>query len=1617
MMDAITPPRPSLEPSIDAVKALFASPPTLRGVALSILQARFFTHWDPQRNASHLVVGEPQWSGEGGKRAFAGYQYDALIDLVLKHFTAGVAPVFSTEHVLEIHGDVPGRWYRYFVDAPATQAMIREWGTFLLEFFRQALVDYWNEEDKQGASRFQRLCAVLVRIVIVGSEHYRDFLTVDLEKPEVQFALHGIRAVSKDLWGGRYPEALPLLVARRKVRGVEQLPLVFSLPWGLFRADSTDLGSLVPLLMSARVNGRDIEYREHLLWQQDDPPEQIEQAVASLGEALLDNQLQEISLIGRDLEWTVEDYQRRLDAITRPDTWFFAPQPKQTHQVLELSQELATLSDALPHWLLAARAEDITAYRALLEKLAEVQRRSGGKTFLDGIGDLPGFAAKALRKKMHEDHPQVLGIADPDDIHLAFEKTTAVAMPRVGGAAGAQGSVGTVRMSLTEFALENLGGFRHTKMRINIRRCALEAPVPAWLTPDYVRSLVTFVDVGRTYLERLKSTLIDDVGEAQRREPLFSAQLRVQLPMAALELKIRGEAGFDESGYRYVEAVMQSEAARQWVDGQPIVLRPLAFKSAADRPADIVASMFTIGPKDTRHGPVILYRPLLAKAGPQESTFQALQAAPDKGFCPRDNDARPTPAVETLRQYPSFDALFEAIKHPGPLQDGVLTWMSDQARRTYDHGGFVEPHLVRSFEDDFAALLPVAQTTLCDEEVQGDYLQHLFTSTARTLIALADRQSVSNAELRWASLKEGAWLLFNVVLMFIRGPAAVAGWIFAVVASVESDLRRLQEKDPAAKANAWADLLINMAFILGHRLNHLEVPVEIQRKIPTYEGYRAQAQATISAGPDRPIPMNLENPVAPGERSSRRNIVDWAMKRYPLSSPDWESLGDVIASGEHQGLIRLKESRQLAVRIGGWVFAVVADAEAGVRVVSPDGLEKGFYLKDVGEGRWLPDLKLRLRGGSGRAGRETVKQLQAKNVAAAKALSERHLAVEADGKLASRRASLARLDLKRKEEGDYPKVVLSEARQRFIQEARKAFDLTGQSITLREEEARLRPVAKWKEAVCAFLGVQLGGCRELVDVLSRVREEMRPSAEEIALGQATNPGPGSALYERSLAYHLRKVRTNDEILDWHKLEKQIDERLGEFPGLGTKVRDKVNADTKGAPTALDTYSSQLHTLRWLSLHEMERGEQIYPSLRGKTQEAAMASRSRANLEVDTRISARRRRRVLNTCIENYESSVQIIEFWRQLHPEGSAMVYTDRLLGLIRHLREEAMEALSELLDEQASDIAAQEELERVPGLIHTRGSRGGFYLGKVRPASPGQTREIVEISGGDEVLLFQESDEGTWEAIQAPEPAPSTVAQPPVGIKRLLGEVDKQIQAANRELLDARAQLAKALDKAKRLKQPIRDPVFLQDVLEGEAKQLEQLANQLKGRLASVDAAVDRVNGQTQLSKLHTLVQELLNEGVLLRVEATKASMPDMARVDFLQRQGAIEIRKNGPRSLLKSRDYLQEYLILDKATIGKKGALLWVAHFHYESLTTVDDSFELGAAHLKTREERFLGSKAQARAQGERFDRIRRGQPGRAQAAVDIWRSAITLPMARQFFFNAPDVEAALVELLKKL
>ncbi|MFP3656578.1 hypothetical protein, partial [Burkholderia sp. SIMBA_052] len=58
-----------------------------------------------------------------------------------------------------------------------------------------------------------------------------------------------------------------------------------------------------------------------------------------------------------------------------------------------------------------------------------------------------------------------------------------------------------------------------------------------WMTPMYVKKLIKQVNIGLRYPQWINQCLDSDPEESQRREKLFADELRVQLPLQALECK------------------------------------------------------------------------------------------------------------------------------------------------------------------------------------------------------------------------------------------------------------------------------------------------------------------------------------------------------------------------------------------------------------------------------------------------------------------------------------------------------------------------------------------------------------------------------------------------------------------------------------------------------------------------------------------------------------------------------------------------------------------------------------------------------------------------------------------------------------------------------------------------------------------------------------------------------------------------------------------------------------------------------------------------------------------------------------------------------------------------
>ena len=104
---------------------------------------------------------------------------------------------------------------------------------------------------------------------------------------------------------------------------------------------------------------------------------------------------------------------------------------------------------------------------------------------------------------------------------------------------------------------------------------------------------------------------------------------------------------------------------------------------------------------------------------------------------------------------------------------------------------------------------------LSSTELSGDVFPTLFKTHAQTMAELADRQSLSNAQRRWALLRDSGWALFNIASNFLSGPAGAAVWVWQSISEIEQVLDAHNRGDAHAQWSAIADMLLNLGMLLA----------------------------------------------------------------------------------------------------------------------------------------------------------------------------------------------------------------------------------------------------------------------------------------------------------------------------------------------------------------------------------------------------------------------------------------------------------------------------------------------------------------------------------------------------------------------------------------------------------------------------------------------------------------------------------------------------------------------------------------------------------------------------------------------------------------------------------
>ena len=420
----------------------------------------------------------------------------------------------------------------------------------------------------------------------------------------------------------------------------------------------------------------------------------------------------------------------------------------------------------LPGWLSAASPDDQRQYAHLLQRYKRAGQANQG--YLHDIPEITEFSRAALTIRLDTDFPGQ-GL-EPDAIDVVID--TYLGAPAGVGETPSflPATTARTRQTLTQFALN---GF----YRLNAGAISLHArdgrALPVSLDAAYIRQLTRQLDIGGHYQALLQTKLAPGNDGVIVRQQQFAEHLRLQVLEQALREKLADPG--KEVAHRYLRHVMDMPdgSAREPLDGAAIIIRPFELIAEEGDEPDRVAGLYLIGPATPEAGPQILWANYS-----EHFTFQVY-----------DNDAD----------------LLDDVQTSTALQDLLLSRLPAFTRKTYAHGGFVEPHLARYISSPIPGLLlKAAPPTLANRPIAGNLFNELYKDNYHLLLEMAEAQSKSTAETNWESFKYLFTLIAQTALMFL--PARLS---MPVV--VWQSMGALREGVAAARRGTWGEAVGDFA--------------------------------------------------------------------------------------------------------------------------------------------------------------------------------------------------------------------------------------------------------------------------------------------------------------------------------------------------------------------------------------------------------------------------------------------------------------------------------------------------------------------------------------------------------------------------------------------------------------------------------------------------------------------------------------------------------------------------------------------------------------------------------------------------------------------------------------
>ena len=1464
----------------------FAWRPAFREVALQIIeqqwQQRRIAGPDPARLRLYRWVDNH------------GYRADSLADVLIERFCrpddlrlVSGQDFLSLQHGAEFPQAV-------VTDVQAVATLLNECGPLLLEEYKRRIVDYWVHGRGGRPSPWNWLASYLQEQCrsVVGLE--RGGGTLDSLEAATAFMLAlrpeasqraefenlknlHVWLLSLDVNPRQWLDAdlaSAVLVERVIPEQKRTLVMLYTLSGRWYRFESRQ--ALARMLVYGGERRGAVPFNLHLYTT-------TESVFLSQVRLLLEQQLTLIDtiadLIDEADEDPVDDLARRLDEATS------------LLQICEHSQHESWLLyfGLLPAWLKEASVEDRRAYGEALLELAFLQRRTGGPSFLYGVPPILEYARDQVRAAILLDHPQATDL-DVEAVEVVNLQVIASGVA-IGGDFVATGERETVRFSLPQFALENLAVLRAGTVTVGMHD---GSAAPAWLTLDYAKALVTRLDLGKAYPDLLRRALFDDPSAFVRREALFIDQVRLQLPLLALEKKLRGQDGLTAAGVRLVNGVFRP------VPGAPDVarLRPLAFIRQEGATADIALNAYLIERFDIHSGPSVLYRPLHR---------------------------------QPLREFATREAFFHALTREPALQEDVLARLDDGARPIYAKGGFAQPHTVRyAAGAEFAPFEIPEPAHIGEQALSGKVLEHLYRSCARELLHRAEVQSVSNSENRWIEYQELGWLMFNALLPLLNGSVALSTWMLQVFADLQNDLRQRQPPESQLAVHLFNFSLLLLTLPNAHSM--LELPSgmpEGDTGVPVFPQLVREPVSSPSGAALSQLDFSWATAAQRLSKAQRESLPHFQAHLTP------DQLGAAVSEGPWAGLFSYDQ--RWWARIQDQVYEVQVGEE--VRVVDASG-QPGPWLYRDAAGAWRIDAGVRLRGGMPLRGRiEQMRAAKRQRIAELKSrqvefLSERlalSLAIERDlDDIGGRKPPPAPL-LSRY--GDHLR-----AHNQLMKQTDENY------VALNQLESQ----GNFNHEHSRYLFERVNSRSQLLQVLQSQLVQSK-AASHVLQGRISDPQGSlearNQSYEALMAECEKAKAIIDEALATFGETRELCLQLGKVLPMGPGLVADYDRVRGGESSLLSWRSAEFSITAVLILGlERQNGSEVYEMI----DLIRFALQMQLELSDAGVFTEGEHIAVLDGSVRSYAMAQEQMRTVAGLLVEDQSKRWLAGLAESLQRLQQEAEEELAGLIRAQAGD--SEEHVppaDRKQVVINTR-SRG-LVVARQRKTKAGKTETVVvEPLENNELARFEETAEpGIWQRVE-PSPPPQTSpepAQPTVSLANLLKRSNRLLSEADRQVQKAKAQARTATIA-----------IEMEEILVNQARPLEALAQQIESLLTGDNAADNPSAGRNpalQVKALNDKAAAMREEGRQLRISIIKTQPPTISRVAYLKSQNEIDItRPKGrePTALRKGqdRDYLQEYVISNKA-----GEPLWYAHFHYASLDAAPADFL--AAHLKTREQRF--------------------------------------------------------------